>query len=318
MAKAATAPSTGVLGKGAPTERNLLLALALVAISIAHLGTVQNLLHRWGESGDYSSGYFIPLITAWLLWTRRTAIRNSIGDPMWLGVALVALSAILLVAGELTYIFVLNHVALVIALIGMVAVIGGKRLLAVCFVPLIYLIFMISLPYFVATVFTWKLQLISSSVGAFFIGLLGIPVYLDGNIIDLGTYKLGVVEACSGLRYLMPLLSLGFLAAYMFRGASWQKAAIFLLIFPLAIVLNGMRIASVVSLAHFFGIPPGTGFMHLFEGWVVFVGCVSLLYFTMVVFARLSRVDGGVLRLPHSGISRQKRPRRTFTISSLS
>jgi exosortase D (VPLPA-CTERM-specific) len=298
MAKAVSAPSAGLVGKGLSTERNLLVALALVSLAVAHLSTIQNLLQRWGESGDYSNGYFIPLITGWLLWTRRVAISNSIGEPVWLGVALIALSVVMLVAGDLTYIFVLNHVALVVVLIGLTAVIGGKRLLAICLVPLIFLIFMIPLPYFVATVLTWKLQLISSSVGAFFIGLLGIPVFLDGNIIDLGTYKLGVVEACSGLRYLMPLLSLGFLAAYMFRGQTWQKVVIFLLVFPIAVLLNGVRIALVASLAHFFGVPPGTGFMHLFEGWVVFLGCVSLLYLTMMVFARTSQVPGGFLRLP--------------------
>ena len=297
MAKAASALGARPIGGGVPAERNLLIALALVAISVAHLGTMENLLHRWQESGDYSSGYFIPLISAWMLWTRRAAIRASINDPMRLGVAIIAASVILLVGGELTYIFVLNHVALVIALIGLVVCIGGQNLLNVCFAPLIFLLFMIPLPYFVGTVFTWNLQLISSQVGALFIGILGIPVYLDGNIIDLGNYKLGVVEACSGLRYLMPLLSLGFLAAYMFQGRLWQKGVIFLLVFPIAILMNGIRIACVAILAEVFDIPPATGFMHLFEGWVVFLGCLSLLYCTMVLLSR-SAVPEGMLRLP--------------------
>ena len=100
-------------------------------------------------------------------------------------------------------------------------------MLKAAFFPIFFLLFAIPLPDVVDTMTSLQLQLISSKLGALFISLFGIPVYLDGNIIDLGNYKVQVVEACSGLRYLYPLLSLSFLAAYLFNAPLWQRALVF-------------------------------------------------------------------------------------------
>ena len=91
--------------------------------------------------------------------------------------------------------------------------IGGISLLKVTFLPIAFLVFAIPLPYFIDAELSARLQLISSDLGVFFIRLFGVPVYLTGNVIDLGNYKLQVVEACSGLRYLYPLLSLRILGS---------------------------------------------------------------------------------------------------------
>ena len=289
------------------SKRGLLVAFVLVAILFAHAGTIQNLLFRWSESGDYSSGYFIPVISGWLLWMRRDAIIANAQEGSWLGVVVLLISALGLVAGELTYIYLLNHLSLILALAGLVLCIGGADLLRVCLVPLFFLLFMIPLPYFVGTTLTWQLQIIASQTGAYFISWFGIPVFLQGNIIDLGAYQLGVDEACSGLRYLMPLISIGFLAAYMFRGPLWQRVTLFMLVFPLAIVLNGLRIAFVAVLYEFFGIPPGNEFTHFMEGWVVFIGCLGALYLVMLAFSRLTPMSGALLQLPVFDRPRAKR-----------
>ena len=136
------------------------------------------------------------------------------------------------IVGELSAIWILSQVAFVLTLMGIVLAIGGYSLLRVAFIPLAYLLFAIPLPYFIDAALTLKLQLISSELGVLVIRLFQIPVYLDGNVIDMGTYKLQVVEACSGLRYLYPLLSLSFLAAYLFHGRFWQRALIFLSGYP--------------------------------------------------------------------------------------
>ena len=104
-----------------------------------------------------------------------------------------------------------------VALVGLVLGLGGYPLFRATIVPILFLLFAIPMPTFIDFVISLQLQLMSSQLGAFFIRLFGIPVYLDGNVIDLGYYKVQVVEACSGLRYIYPLLSLSFLAAYFFR-----------------------------------------------------------------------------------------------------
>ena len=156
------------------------------------------------------------------------------------------------------------------------------------FIPIAFLLFAIPLPYFIDAVLTLRLQLISSELGVFFIRMFGIPVYLDGNIIDMGNYKLQVVEACSGLRYLYPLLSLSFLAAYLFHAPLWQRVLVFLSSIPIAIGMNGFRIGLVGILVDRWGTQMAEGVLHFFEGWVIFLACAVLLAAEMYLLARMS------------------------------
>jgi exosortase D (VPLPA-CTERM-specific) len=176
----------------------------------------------------------------------------------------------------------------VVALAGIALAIGGYSLLRVVLVPIIFLLFAIPLPYFIDAILTLQLQLVSSELGAFVIHLFQIPVYLDGNIIDLGNYKLQVVEACSGLRYLYPLLSLSFLAAYLFQAPIWQRAVVFLSAVPITIAMNSLRIGLVGVLVSHWGIAQAEGVLHLFEGWVIFIACAALLAAEIFLLARLS------------------------------
>ena len=190
------------------------------------------------------------------------------------------------ILGELSALYILSQLGFVVALIGIVLGLGGRSLLRVTFVPIIFLIFAIPVPYFIDSVLSFKLQLISSQLGTFFIRLLQIPVYLEGNVIDLGNYKLQVVEACSGLRYLYPLMSLGFLAAYFFKAPFWQRALVFLSTIPITIFMNSFRIGVVGVMVDHFGPQDADGFLHMFEGWVIFLACALLLVGEMTLFAR--------------------------------
>ena len=230
------------------------VAIAVVVAVAVFSDALFSLLHRYTTQEEYSHGFLIPVVSAWLIWTRRDVIRTSIGRPSWLGVALIVLALIIHIIGELSAIFILSHLAFIIALLGIVLAAGGYSLLRVVFVPIVFLLFAIPLPYFVDSILTLQLQLISSQLGAFFIRLFQIPVYLDGNIIDLGNYKLAVVEACSGLRYLYPLLSLSFLAAYLFQAPMWQRAVVFLSAIPITIAMNGFRIGMVGVLVNRWGL----------------------------------------------------------------
>jgi exosortase D (VPLPA-CTERM-specific) len=122
----------------------------------------------------------------------------------------------------------------------------------------------------------------------FVIKLFQIPVYLDGNIIDLGTYKLQVVDACSGLRYLFPLLSLSFLAAYLFHAPIWQRALVLFSSIPITIAMNGFRIGLVGVTVDRWGSQMAEGVLHFFEGWIIFVACAVLLAAEIYLLARIS------------------------------
>ena len=266
----------------------------------AFSGGLLSLVERWSRQEEYSHGFLIPLVAAWMLWSRRDAVIASIGKPSWAGPAVIFVAAIMLIIGELSAFFLLLQLGFVVALLGIVLSVGGTSLLKVTFIPIAFLVFAIPLPYFIDSELSFRLQLISSELGVFFIRLFGVPVYLTGNVIDLGNYKLQVVEACSGLRYLYPLLSLGFLAAYLFQAPFWQRALVFLSAIPITIVMNSFRIGVVGLLVDRWGTAQAEGVLHFFEGWVIFIACAAILALEIWLLARFGSGKSffEVFRLP--------------------
>jgi exosortase D (VPLPA-CTERM-specific) len=265
------------------------LGFIVVLLGLAEFsGALFELVKRWTAQEEYSHGFLIPLVTLWLLWARRDALFASIGRPARTGPVLMLLAMAMHIAGELSAMYILSQLAFIVALLGVMLAVGGFSLLRTTFFPIIFLAFAIPLPYFIDANLSLQLQLISSQLGVFFIRLFQIPVYLDGNIIDLGTYKLQVVDACSGLRYLFPLLSLSFLAAYQFHAPIWQRAVVLFSSIPITIAMNGLRIGLVGVTVDRWGPQMAEGVLHFFEGWVIFVTCALLLTTEIYVFARIS------------------------------
>jgi exosortase D (VPLPA-CTERM-specific) len=280
------APSEAAARDGA-VRAGVAISVSVVIALVAFSAPLSEVVARWVRQDEYSHGFLIPVLSAWLLWSRRDVLLASIGRPSSAGLALIALSILMLTVGELSALFILSQVGFVVALLGAVLGVGGYSLLRVTIAPALLLLFAIPLPYFIESVLTWRLQLVSSELGVQFIRLFQIPVYLEGNIIDLGHYQLQVVEACSGLRYLYPLLSLSFLAAYFFHAPLWQRAIVFLSAAPIAILMNSVRIGIVGVLVNRWGTQAADGLLHFFEGWVVFIACVGLLLAEIYVLARL-------------------------------
>lgn len=272
-----------------PSTNQKWLLLALLLSVIAYFGGISDLVSRWNKQEEYGHGYFIPLISLWLLWSRKEALLASIGESSWVGPVLITLGSIGLLLGELTAIFILIQLSFLVVLLGLVLAYGGQSLLRVSLLPIAFLAFAIPLPYFVGAQLSWRLQLISSDLGVTILRLLGNSVYLEGNVIDLGVYKLQVVEACSGLRYLYPLLSIGFLMAYMYKGNLWQRAFVFLSTIPITVVMNSLRIAMVGVLVNLWGNGMADGFLHYFEGWIVFMICLLIVVTEIIVLEKLGK-----------------------------
>ncbi len=242
-------------------------------------------------TAEYSYGPLIPLISTYLLLRElRLNPAPPAGTPANRvpGVALVIFSLLFGIFGNLvripdvvTYAFILWVSGVVLTGFGWEE---GKRHQ----MPVLHLIFMLPLPQFVFWKVTIILQLISSQLGVWFIAQVGIPVFLEGNVIDLGVYKLQVAEACSGLRYLFPILSFSYLFGILYRGPFWHKLALFLTAAPLTIFMNSVRIGVIGILVNFYGIAQAEGFLHIFEGWVVFGICIFLLFLIAAGLQRLT------------------------------
>lgn len=264
------------------------LGVLTLLIVAAYWFAIENLIHRWGEEQEYSHGFLIPVVSAWMIWSRRKALESVDLKPSWFGLLVLAGSGLLAILGIKTGVLTFQQIALVTSLFGVALVVGGWRLTRILAVPIAFLFFMVPLPPFLTSTLSWRMQLVASELGVAFIRMFDIPVFLDGNIIDLGVYKLGVVEACSGLRYLFPFLSLGFLAAYTVDLAFWKKVLVCLSVIPITIVMNSLRIGFIGILVHFYGIEHAEGFIHYFEGWVVFIFCIAILIAEIYIFGWLS------------------------------
>jgi len=178
------------------------------------------------------------------------------------------------------------------------------------------LAFMIPLPQFFLYNLSTKLQLVSSELGVWFMRLFGVSVFVEGNVIDLGGYKLEVAEACNGLRYLFPLMTIGFLMAYFYKGALWKRLVLFLSSVPITIIMNSWRVGTIGLMVEHWGIGMAEGFLHEFQGWMVFMLSAALMLAEMVVLNNIGREAGTWRQLfgvefpnptPH-GVALRKRP----------
>lgn len=258
-------------------------------IVFAFSGGLKELLRIWETQEEYSYGYLIPAITVFLIWQRKDQLEHIAFPGSWAGVALMLVGLGIFGLGELSGIYLLVQYAFLVVLAGLALAITGLTGFRLIAVPLLLLAFMVPLPQFFLTEISSQLQLISSKIGVAFIRLFGISVFLEGNVIDLGTMKLQVVEACSGLRYLFPLMTLGFIAAYFFKGEFWKRATIFLSTIPITVVMNSLRIGAIGVMVEYWGQSMAEGFLHDFEGWAVFMACTAVLVAEMWLLAKVGK-----------------------------
>jgi exosortase D (VPLPA-CTERM-specific) len=262
--------------------------LLAILLGVTFRDGIAEMVWAWGEP-EYQHGYLIPLVSLYLIWVKAEEIARLPTQASWFGVALVAVSLSGFLIGELSAVYTIIQYSLIIAIWGLVWTAVGRRGVLIMWAGLVYLLFMIPLPRFFQFNLSNIFQLWSSEIGTAFLRAVGISVFLEGNVIDLGNYRLQVVEACSGLRYLFPLMSFGFFCAYIFRGPVWQKIVIFLSTMPITIFMNSFRIAVTGVLVNRFGTSQAEGFLHYFEGWIIFVACIALLFLEMAVFAIIGK-----------------------------
>ena len=254
----------------------VVLAMAAAVVMLLFRGTFSYLYGFW-QRAEYSHGFMIPLISAYLLWRQRARFAQLNWRTSWSGVALALVGLALYFLGRLGSITTLDAYALVIVIAGCVLGVMGWEAFKVALAPIALLFLMNPVPRFFYNNLSLKLQLLSSQLGVALMRLFGVSVFLEGNVIDLGNYKLQVAEACSGLNYLFPLMTLGVIIAYLFKGKTWMRWCLFLSTIPITAVMNSFRVGVIGILVDRFGIEQAQGFLHWFEGWVIFMICLLVL-----------------------------------------
>lgn len=264
-----------------------LVAISPVLAFIYYDGIVR-MIDNWNNHEEYSHGWFIPVLSALLIWQQKDKIsRIAVNKPV-LGVYLALFGVLIYFVGELSAITIVVMYSFIIVLAGIALALAGVDVFKKIWIAFIFLLFMLPIPRVIYQQISQQLQLISSEIGVFIIRLFDISVHLEGNVIDLGSYKLQVVEACSGLRYLFPLMSLSFIAVYFYREKMWKRTIVFLSSIPITILLNSFRIGVIGVLVEFWGQSMAEGFLHDFEGWVIFMVCMCILIGEMWVLHKMS------------------------------
>ncbi|TVZ41299.1 exosortase D (VPLPA-CTERM-specific) [Alteromonadaceae bacterium 2753L.S.0a.02] len=276
-----------------------LLSLYAVAVIVFSPSLFQ-LFQDWLASPEYGHGILVTGIAVYLVWRRRNLTSHLELKPDALGLVYLIVTLLFYLFSLLGDLKVGKYYAFVCALIAIACTLGGWRLVRALAFPLILLFFSIPLHPFFINHLTSDLQLISSSIGVWFIHLMGIPALQEGNVINMGDFALLVEEACSGLRYLLPLTSIALIVGYYYRGAKITRIGIFLSAIPITVFMNSLRIAVTGFLIKYFGEEVADGFLHDFEGWFVFVVSCCLLGLLLVVLAvfngrRLSVSDNFVV-----------------------
>lgn len=280
--------------KSALIYRNSWLIWSLIGVTlvVAAIGFQVGLTHMvstWFGREEYSHGVLIPLIALFLVWQRRDELERTDFRGSWLGVVVVLLGGLLHLLGELATLYVVQQYAMLLAIYGLILALTGREVFRRLWVPLLILVFMIPLPEFLLQNFSAQLQLISSRIGVSIIRLFGISVSVEGNVIDLGVYQLQVAEACDGLRYLFPLMTLGFIMAYFYKAALWKRIVVFVSSIPVTILMNSLRIGLIGVTVEYWGVEMAEGFLHDFEGWVVFMASAAVLLLEVILLTKIGR-----------------------------
>jgi exosortase D (VPLPA-CTERM-specific) len=249
-------------------------------ILLVYKAAFAELVFQWG-SEDYSHSYLVPFIVLYLVWEKRQALATVQSRLSWTGLIPFALGIALYWLGELGGEFYTLYTSFWFVVVGLLWTYLGWQKVKTIWFALIMMFAGFPFPNFVNFRATMQLKLISSQLGVWMLHAYGLSAYREGNVIDLGFTQLQVVDACSGLRYVLPLMVLSLLLAYWFRAHWWKRIVLFLSSLPLAIFVNAFRIALTGILYSIFGAAVAEGFFHGFSGWLIFLFCIPILLLEM-------------------------------------
>jgi exosortase len=246
------------------------------------------LVDAWTNDGNYSHGFLIIPLAAYLAWERRARLLETPAIPSWFGMVVFAGGIMLLLAGLLGSELFVSRVSIVVSLTGVVLFLFGWAHLRILTFPMALLFLMIPLPAIIFNQIAFPLQLLASQVGETAIAASNIPVLREGNVLILANTSLEVAEACSGIRSLVSLITLGIVYGYFVDSRMWVRLVIVASAIPVAIFSNGARVAGTGMAAHWIGPQAAEGFLHEFSGWVVFIVAFLLIPAIRALIVRLS------------------------------
>jgi EpsI family protein len=255
----------------ATLARSVAAALLLVTgILVVHTDAIRGMLQLWANSPMYSYAYLVPPISLYLLWSKRTVLAKLEPQPAWkLGTIALALWAVMLFAGRLAGIQVLQQLALIVAIVGAMLLVFGRRYARTSWAALAYLLLMVPIWDGFTEPLHEPFQDFSAALGGRMLQAVGVPVFREGTYLTLANVQLEVARACSGVNYLVAVLALGCPLAYVMLPGLWRRVALVSSAVLIAALSNALRVALIGILAYFEIGSPLHGPFHTLHGLFV-------------------------------------------------
>lgn len=238
-------------------------------------------LIKWGidlwEDDNYSHGMLIPFISLYFIRERMGRISAAVPRSCWLGLPVIIAGLGLFLLGFVGAELFSKRLSLLVVLFGLVLFLEGGKRAGLFLFPIGILFFAVPLPYVLYNAIAFPMKLVATKIAVWLLDLYGMPVFREGNIVHLPHTTLEVVDACSGIRSLMTLITLAFFLAYLRHNRFWQHGVLMLLALPVAVAANAARVALNGVMSRFY---PGfvDSFWHEFSGWLLFVFCFVFLW----------------------------------------
>jgi exosortase len=261
-------------------------AILSALIVLLYAPVLKVLVLQWWNDPDYGHGFLVPLFAGYVVWRTRDQWTKCEVKPSNFGLLIMIGAIVLLIGGSLGAELFTSRFSLLTLLAGMILFLAGRKVLRALSFPLAFLILMIPIPVIVYNQITFPLQLLASRFATFWLELVQVPVLREGNVLILPNYSLEVVEACSGIRSLMTLITLAVAYGYLVEPRRWIRYALVILMVPIAIVSNALRIMGTGVLTYRFGPKAAEGFFHEFSGWVIFLAALVLMFTTHWILKR--------------------------------
>jgi exosortase len=223
----------------APSWQLLILGAPILWL---YWSTLAHLVGQWWSDPNFSHGFFVPLFSAFVLWQERDRLARIPPRPSLSGLIVLLVALVVLIVGRLGAELFLARSSLLLVLAGLVIVFSGWNLFRAVLFPWAFLLMMIPIPSIALNQITFPLQLLASKVAATVLPVLGVPIFREGNVINLPAMALEVAEACSGIRSLMSLVTLAIIYGYLMEKRLWVRWLLVLAAVPITVAANDVRI----------------------------------------------------------------------------
>jgi exosortase B len=262
-------------------QENIAIWVLFAAIAVMYLPTFWSLITTgmWTDA-ENGHGPIIFAVSTWLLWKRWHEVEPSAYSPaLVLGWLSFIVASILYIPSRALDINYIETASYILALTGVILMIGGLPLVKALRFPLIFMLFMVPLPNFISGGISHFLKMNVSIVAAEVLGWLDYPIARSGIILQIGQYQLLVADACAGMHTLFMLEALGVLYLNLVKHTSMLRNIMLpILIIPISFFANVVRVLVLALITYYLGNDAGQGFLHGFAGMVLFlVGLFTMM-----------------------------------------